>query len=158
MQPKFIFGIKGDVRSNLFFIDDQRILYPSGHNIVIFNVDDKSQQYIPGVEGSEGISALSVSTSRKYLAVCEKADRALCLIYDLGTMKRRKVLSSTDYSTREFISVAFSPQNEKSLLITLTGEPDWMLILWMWDKSKCLSFQRVGISGNQILYQCSFHV
>ncbi len=147
-----MFGVKGDVKNNLYYIDDQRILYPAGHNIVIFNVDDKNQQYIQGVEGSEGISALTVSPGRKYLAVCEKADRALCIVYDLSTLKRKKVLTSVDYSSKEFISVAFSTQNEKSLLVTLTGEPDWMLILWMWDKSKCLSFQQVGITGNQILY------
>lgn len=72
-----------------------------------------------GVEGSEGISALAVSQGKKYLAVCEKAERALCIVYDLTTLKRRKVLTSTDYNSREFISVAFAATNEKSLLCTL---------------------------------------
>ena len=74
-----------------------------------------------GVEGSEGISALAVSQGKKYLAVCEKAERALCIVYDLATLKRRKVLTSTDYNAREFISVAFSASNEKSLLCTLVS-------------------------------------
>ena len=37
-----------------------------------------------GVEGSEGITAMSVSPSRKYVAVCEKAERAICLIWDIS--------------------------------------------------------------------------
>jgi hypothetical protein len=74
-----------------------------------------------GVEGSEGITALAVSQAKKYLAVCEKAERALCIVYDLGTLKRRKILTSTDYNAREFISVAFAATNEKSLLCTLVS-------------------------------------
>ena len=42
MYYRFIFGVKGDVKTNLFYLDDQRVLYPSGHNIVVYNIDDKS--------------------------------------------------------------------------------------------------------------------
>jgi hypothetical protein len=63
------------------------------------------------------------------VAVCEKSERAICLIWDISGVaanpvvlpKRRKVLTSTDYSAKEFISVAFAPTNEKSLLATLVG-------------------------------------
>ena len=90
----FLFGVKGDVKNNLFYLDDQRVLYPSGHNIIIYNIDDKKQTYISGkinilliisigVEGSEGITALTVSQGKKYLAICEKAERAICTVYDL---------------------------------------------------------------------------
>ena len=36
-----------------------------------------------GVDGSEGITAISVSPTKKYMAVCEKAERAVCIVYDL---------------------------------------------------------------------------
>ena len=42
LQPKFLFGLKGDVKTNLYYVDDQTILYPCGHNVVIYNTDDKS--------------------------------------------------------------------------------------------------------------------
>jgi len=82
-----------------------------------------------GVEGSEGITAITVSPSRKYVAICEKSERALCLIWDISGIasnpvvppKRKKVLTSTDYAAKEFISVAFAPTNEKSLLCTLVS-------------------------------------
>ena len=69
-----------------------------------------------GIEGSEGITALAVSPSKKYLAVCEKAERAICTVY-ASTMdaksntlvfKKKKVLISVDYDAKEFIYVSFS--------------------------------------------------
>jgi len=74
-------------------------------------------------------------------------------------MKRRKILTSTDYSSREFVSVNFAPTNEKSMLVTLTSEPDIKVILWTWDKAKCFTFQPVGgVSGGMSVTQCSFHI
>ena len=124
---------------NIHFIDNQNVLYPCGHNIVIYNTDDRSQKYIPGIEGSEGISAVALSPSKKFLAVCERSERAICCVFDVASMKRRKILTSTDYNSKEFVSVAFAPSNEKSLLATLTGEPDIRVILWTWDKAKCFA-------------------
>jgi hypothetical protein len=46
---RFIFGVKGDVKNNLFYIDDQRVLYPAGHNVILYNMDEKTQIYIPGM-------------------------------------------------------------------------------------------------------------
>jgi WD40 repeat protein len=156
--PKFAFGIKGDMRNNIFFLDDQRIIYPCGHNVVILTIgDDKYQDYIPCIEGSEGITAMALSNNKSYLAVCERSERAICSIYAVNTKKRRKVIT-TDYITdKEFISVAFSHQNEKGHLVTLTGGQDGMVILWQWNKGKCIAYQKVGISEDQTLYQASFN-
>jgi hypothetical protein len=40
--PRFMFGLKGDVSSNIHYIDDNHVLYPCGHNVVIFKLDDRS--------------------------------------------------------------------------------------------------------------------
>ena len=80
---------------------------------------------ILGIEGSEGITALTVSPAKKFLAICEKAERALCTVYEVGNansntpFKKRKIITSTDYNSREFISVAFATTSEKSHLCTL---------------------------------------
>lgn len=84
LAPKFLFGIKGDVSNNIHFLDDNMILYPVGHNVVIYRTDDKTQKYIPGIEGSEGITALAVSHNKRQLAVCERATRAVCTVYNLA--------------------------------------------------------------------------
>ena len=155
--PKFAFGVKGDLKNSLFFLDDQRVIYPWGHNVVILNIgDDKSQEYIPCIEGSEGISAMALSYTKSYLAIWERAERAVCCIYNVSTRKRRKILTTDNVTDREFISVAFSQQNEKSHLVTLTDGQDGMVILWQWNKGKWIAFQKVGVSDDQILYQASF--
>jgi hypothetical protein len=94
-----------------------------------FNYDVNARYAVasPIVEGSEGITALSLSPSKKHIAICERADRAICLIWDISGLnqnppvppKRKKVLSSSDYVGKEFISVCFATSAEKSLLATL---------------------------------------
>lgn len=68
--PKFAFGINGNMRNCIFFLDDQRVIYPCGHNVIILTIgDDKTQEYIPCIEGSEGITAMALSYNKAYLAV-----------------------------------------------------------------------------------------
>ena len=88
------FGIKADVKDNICYLEEQTVIYPSGHNIVIFNTEQKTQKFIPGTENTEGITAMAVSPNRKYVAVAERAkegEKAQVTIFDLHTLKRRKV-------------------------------------------------------------------
>ena len=39
---RFVFGFKGDVQGNIFYCEDSRVIYPAGHNVVIYNVDEKT--------------------------------------------------------------------------------------------------------------------
>ena len=41
LQTKFISGLKSDVANNIFFLDDNQVVYPAGHNIVIYHLEDK---------------------------------------------------------------------------------------------------------------------
>jgi len=41
--------------------------------------------------------------------------------------------------------------------LTLGGEPDWVIVLWQWDKNKCISFQNVPIGANNFCTQVSFN-
>ena len=84
MQPRFFFGLKGDVKNNILFLDDNTVAYPCGHNVVIYFMAEKVQRFIPGIEGSQGITALALSASRKFLAVCEKGQNAICTVYAIG--------------------------------------------------------------------------
>lgn len=59
--------------------------------------------------------------------------------------------------------MCFSPKNEKHHLLTLTGEPDWSLILWKWDSSKIQAMINIsfttpqGSIASQLPFQCSFN-
>lgn len=44
-----MFGVKIDVTNNILYVDDNYVIYPCGHNIVIYKIDDKTQRYIPGI-------------------------------------------------------------------------------------------------------------
>jgi cilia- and flagella-associated protein 57 len=126
--------------------------------VIILSIgDDKTQEYISGIEGSEGITAMALSHSKNFLAVCERSEKAICSIYNTKTLKRKKVITTDHITDKEFISVAFSHQNEKGHLVTLTGGQDGMIILWQWNKGKCIAYQKVGISEGQTLYQASFN-
>lgn len=134
--------------------------------------------YIPGIEGSDGITTLGLSMSRRLLAVCEKADRAVCSIYDLTGIsnmvpqppKRKKVLTSHDCNSREFVSACFSPHSEKTILATLSSPyqlkdelgqvtgmaGDSKVILWVWEKAKCFSAATLSYSDTVMPNQVSF--
>ena len=42
-----MFGLKGDVTSNVFHLDDNTIIYPAGNFIVVYSIDSKTQSLIP---------------------------------------------------------------------------------------------------------------
>ncbi|KAG6623007.1 putative WD domain-containing protein [Phytophthora cinnamomi] len=132
--PRHIFGLKIDVHSNVAFVDDQTVAYPAGHQIVVCSLDDKRQKFIAGTEASEGVTATALAPSHRFLAVAERSERALVSIFDLKTLKKRKVLSSADAQARSYVSMAFSADNQ--LLLTQGGAPDWMLTCWNWSKGK----------------------
>jgi hypothetical protein len=69
-------GLRHDISNNIHFIEkDQYLCYPVGHNIVLYNIEDKSQKYLPGIEGSEAITAMCVHKEKKLLAVAERTER-----------------------------------------------------------------------------------
>lgn len=150
VQPRFFFGMKGDVTNNVIFLEDNIVAYPSGHNVVVYYIAEQIQRFIPGVEGSQGITALALSQSRKFLAVCEKAQNALCTVYNIGKflelsvekraqsifeipLKKRKILCSAEDPSKEFVSADFCAKNEK-LLVTVSAKSEARIIIWNWDK------------------------
>jgi hypothetical protein len=52
------------------------------------------------------------------------------------TLAKGDAESTVQYQSKEFLSVCFAPKTEKHHLLTLTGEPDYMLIFWKWDAAK----------------------
>ena len=112
------------------------------------------QRFIPGIEGSQGISALALSHNRKYLAVCEKATNAICTVYSIGKLlelpaekrsvtifdvplKRRRVLCSAEDPAKEFISADFCPKNDRHL-VTASAKGESKIVIWHWEKQRML--------------------
>ena len=78
-----------------------------------------------GLEGALGVTAMAISNvnNRRYLAVCEEARQALCVVYDLHTLKRKKILTSSEIKSSKFTDVKFAYSEEKltNFLVTLVS-------------------------------------
>ena len=71
------------------------MVYSAGHNIVLYNTEDKSQYFFPGkprfenltfyvaMDQTEGITCINVSQSKKFLVICERAARAVWTVYEI---------------------------------------------------------------------------
>ena len=97
---RYVFGFRGDVKDNVAYAEDGSVVYPAGHNVVLYSPDTKTQRLISGTPESEGITALCVSGNKKLLAVAERDDKAMITVYDLQTLKRRKVLIANDTGSK----------------------------------------------------------
>lgn len=90
LKLQHIFGLKGDVADNIHYIDEHHVLYPSGYNIVSYDVSSerKTQRFVPLsgpasqdlINGTGDVSAMAISPNTmkskggKVLAVAERGD------------------------------------------------------------------------------------
>ena len=148
------FGLKGGVKQNVSYLDEQTVIYPAGTNLVLLNIDQKTQKFLPFSQGGDGGSAMCVSPNRRYVAIGEKhPSNPSITIFDIQTMRKRKVLSCSETNTTEFVSLAFSPDSK--YLIGQCGSPDWTLVYWQWEKAKILAQTKVsGPQNNQVNQVC----
>ncbi len=154
------------MRPGLIAYDDHTLIFVCGNNVVVQSMVTKegrcqvaSQKYISGIEGTQGITTLALSPCKRYLAVCEKAKQAVCAIYDPLTQKRKKILTSNEYQASEFVAAAFSNTRAMDLLthylITVTGEPDFSVKLWLFDKQRYIA--QYNCPRNCVPSMVSFH-
>jgi len=140
LSLRHVFGLKSDVTSNVHYVDETQLLYPAGHNTVLYSTDQKTQKIFPGTPDAEAIACLALSPNKRYVAVGEKSERALCTIFDCQTGKRRKVLNF-ETESKSYVCMGFS--QETKFLLTQTGPPDWYLIYWAWDKARPLAVVKI---------------
>eukprot|EP00391_Amoebophrya_sp_Ameob2_P005860 CAMPEP_0178992180 /NCGR_PEP_ID=MMETSP0795-20121207/5960_1 /TAXON_ID=88552 /ORGANISM="Amoebophrya sp., Strain Ameob2" /LENGTH=1181 /DNA_ID=CAMNT_0020684011 /DNA_START=596 /DNA_END=4141 /DNA_ORIENTATION=+ len=157
------FGLKADVRSNVHFFEESQLAYPAGHTTVLYYQEQKQQKFFPGTDGTEEITCMAISTSKRYLAVAEKAtklqgDRPVVTIYDLQTLRKRKTCCYLDCDSPSIISMAFDTQG-KFLLTQMgpspSGKHDYTLIAWSWEKAKPIAATKVGATG--AVHEVSFN-
>jgi WD40 repeat protein len=141
-QLKQVIGLRGNVTNCIGYQDEQTIIYPAGSNVIIYNIDQKTQKFIPNTEKSTGLTTMCISQNKRYIAIAEKiGEKPLVSIYDLHTLRKRKTLNIPDTQANEVISMSFSPDSKN--LITQTGGPDYLLNYWSWEKSKVMAFLKI---------------
>jgi hypothetical protein len=40
VTPRFVFGVNGDLRNNLHLVDEHKLAYVAGHNVVVYSTED----------------------------------------------------------------------------------------------------------------------
>ena len=107
-----------------------------------------------------------MSKSKQYIAVCERCttgNKGKFSIFDVTSQKKKKTLPenfSQDinaYDSQEFIASAFNPKEER-MIVTLTGEPDWQVFLWNWEREKLIAKTSIGCQGNIERNICNFQI
>ena len=66
---------------------------------------------------------MALSHNNRYLAICERAEQAICFVYEVNSLKRRRILTSSESVAKEFIDVKFAHSDEKltNFLFTLVS-------------------------------------
>ena len=148
--PKYAFGVRGDVANNVWYLDEQNIIYPAGANLIIYNIDQRLQKFIPCSKNGKGMTALAVSPNKRYVAFAEKHnEKPTIAVVDLTTLNRKKTIVLQETNSQEIISIAFSPDS-KYLISQVTG-PDWTLAYWHWEKAKAMATVKSnGATNHQI--------
>lgn len=81
---------------------------------------------------------------RKIVAVAEEGDKPCISLYDVKSLKRRKVLGLPyESAAKEFVSIAFTCDSKN--LIAITGEPDMMFLCYNWEKGKVESHTKANV-------------
>ena len=93
----------------------------------------------------------AVSPNKRYAAVADKGEKPTVTIFDLHTLRKRKVLSFTELQAHEYVSVAFSPDSK--YLIAQGGGPDWTLVYWGWEKAKLMASLKTTNQNNAPVHQ-----
>lgn len=45
---RHVYGLSGDVADNIHYVDETTVVYPAGHNVVLYNTEQKVQRHIAG--------------------------------------------------------------------------------------------------------------
>lgn len=172
-----IFGLRQNVANAPLFQDEHTLLLPAAGQIVRYRLDGLPQKFVQPTTpigasdksgnnaGQGNCTALALSANRRYLAVAESFSlngsintQPHIVIYDLmnDNNKRQRILTMPPEMTfQEIASMDFSPDGK--FLIAQGAQPDWMLCMWLWEKSKLLStIKSTNPAGNPVT-QVSFN-
>ena len=115
-----MFGASGGARGGLAYADESTLAYLAGHSLVLYQTDTRTQRFVQagaaasaGGSGAEGgrPTGFAVCPAKHLLALAERGGggsggsnsgngRATVTVYDLQTLKRRKILTAPGEGTK----------------------------------------------------------
>ncbi|XP_054279032.1 cilia- and flagella-associated protein 57-like [Macrosteles quadrilineatus] len=143
LAPRIFWGLTTSIKGNINYVSDLDVLYPAGGVLVIHNYVQMTQFYIKLPEPQKVLNIICVSPNKKIIAIAEEGDKPCISLYDVKSMKRKKVLGLPyESSAKEFVSIAFT--FDSRYLVAVVGEPDWMMLFYNWEKGKVESQTRAN--------------
>jgi WD40 repeat protein len=152
LTTRFVFGCNTEVNGNVSFTTDDTIAYVAGHTIVLYNTTDKRQRHLHSSDITDVITAYASGPGKRLAAVAERGDKPKVHVFDLRTFRRKKTLEASEGTSRDFVAVQFSDDDQ--LMVTLTGAPDWNLTVWNWAKAKVVASMEISPQGSPINHIC----
>eukprot|EP00760_Papus_ankaliazontas_P029336 PhM_4_TR420/c0_g1_i1/m.15018 len=141
VSKRHSFGLHADCAENVHWLDDTRLAYPVGRNLVFHNTQSNTQKFLQGAEKIDKITAMAISPGKKFIAVAESGDQAQIEIFDTNNSssqtRRRKGLNVPDLGSTHFTSMQFSADGR--YLVTQGGAPEWNLVFWHWERARYLA-------------------
>ncbi|XP_032302082.1 cilia- and flagella-associated protein 57 isoform X2 [Coturnix japonica] len=156
VEPVAVFGCRPGVSGGLCFLEEHLVLHAAGAACALFHTEHRWHKFIPGRDKSQGVRALAVSSSGRYMAVSETAEEEPTLtVYEMTAAppRRRRTLTAAELPVREVAALAFSPDGRH--LVALTEPPEAHLVLWLWEKQQLLAVLRLEDKGSGVC-QVSF--
>ena len=91
-----------------------------------------------------------------------EGEKGIVSIYDVISSRPMQSLpdapdQSKLFASREMVCSAFSLLKEE-ILVTLTGAPDWQILLWDWNKKRLLHNLALGLTIPQQVANCNFQL
>ncbi|XP_052831980.1 cilia- and flagella-associated protein 57-like [Octopus bimaculoides] len=141
---KYLIGINSDISSNVFYLDEQTILYPCGCYCVFFNTEQKTMRLLLASEKGAEITAMAISPNRNYTAVGLKYEKPSINILDLFALRKKKTLVCPELFSCKILSLSFS--SDSRCIIAICDDPSRTLLYWSWEKSRLLITAKVTTS------------
>ncbi|KAK5665187.1 hypothetical protein QVD99_008034 [Batrachochytrium dendrobatidis] len=156
VQHGYVFGITNDIPDNIYYVEENTIMYPAGSNIIINNIEQKAQRFIPISESGNGISAVTVSSDKHVFAVAERSAQPTIHVYDLHNYrKRRQLVAFETAQGKEFTSLSFSIDSK--YLAAQLSAPDWILHYYAWEKGKPIAVISASPSPDKAVNQVTIN-
>lgn len=70
IQPKFVYGLRSDIKGNVHFLENQEVVYPVAGVIAIHDFERNKQTFLRLSESSLP-TVIAISPNRKMLAISE---------------------------------------------------------------------------------------
>ncbi|CAK4695392.1 unnamed protein product [Aphanomyces euteiches] len=134
LTHRYMYGLKGSVKNNIGFCDENVLAYPCGHCIVIHSIETKEQQFLQGIEGgaSGGFTAMALTSNRKKKPLTYS---------DLG---------SDSYACHQLNDTL---TDQTKYCIGQGGAPEWNLVMWTWEKSKVITTFKAAAQYGRYEYE-----